>query len=322
MIGRGVVVRLASLAPPNVSWHGHARRLAGRAPYDPRREAAMTIALPSAVVDGDWLGRHLDEVVPVDVRWYLDGRSGLAAYEREHIAGAVFLDIDRDLAAPPAPGTGRHPLPSPERFAATMSRAGVAPGDVVVAYDDAGGATAARLWWMLDSIGQPCAVLDGGIVAWRGPIATRAESRPPVPRTAVPWPADRFVDADDVQRRLGDASGVVLDARSPQRFAHGDASIDPRPGHIPGARNSFWQHNLDPDSWRFLSAGSLAAHFESLGVSSGDTVVAYCGSGVTACHDLLALRLAGITDLALYTGSWSEWGADRSRPAETGDAPA
>ena len=278
----------------------------------------MSIVLPSAVVDRGWLEANLDGVVTVDVRWYLDGRSGRAAHEAGHLPGSVYLDLDRDLAAPPGPGTGRHPLPSPEQFADALGAAGIGADDVVVAYDDAGGASAARLWWMLDSIGQPCAVLDGGIASWRGALTTGHESRAPVQRDPVSWPSARFVTADEVERVLDVRGGVVLDARSPERYAAGDPSIDPRPGHIPGALNAFWQRNLDPETSRFLPRGVLRERFEARGVDGERRVVAYCGSGVTACHDLLSLRLAGFTDAALYTGSWSQWGDDPARPAEVG----
>ena len=262
------------------------------------------------LVGADWLTAHLGEVRVVDVRWYLDGRSGRAAYESGHLPGAVWLDIDADLSDPASPAAGRHPLPAPERFASALARAGIAEGTPVVAYDDAGGSIAARLWWLLDVLGEPAAVLDGGLAAWPGPLTTAVPDVVPVSRAARPWPDERFVSADE----LADGDGfAVFDARTAQRYAVGDPAIDPRPGHVPGALSAPWAGNLDGGG-RFRPARELRDRFAA---AAGRRAVTYCGSGVTACHDLLALRLAGFDDLALYPGSWSQWGADPSRPAET-----
>jgi thiosulfate/3-mercaptopyruvate sulfurtransferase len=275
------------------------------------------------LVSGDWLAAHLDEVRVVDVRWYLDGRSGRAAYERGHLPGAVWLDIDADLSDPAAPAHGRHPLPSPERFAAALAREGMAAGQPVVGYDDAGGSVAARLWWLLNVLGEPVAVLDGGLDAWPGELSTDQLRWAPVPRAAVPWPAARFVDLAEIPDTVSGARGdtlvdarrtTLIDARSAARFAGGEPGIDPRPGHIPGAASLPWTGNLDQHG-RFLPVDQLRARFA--GLTSGRTI-AYCGSGVTACHDLIALELAGVRDTALYPGSWSQWGADPARPAEVG----
>lgn len=264
------------------------------------------------LVSGDWLAAHLVEVRVVDVRWYLDGRSGRAAYKSGHVPAAVWLDIDTDLSAPSSTAQGRHPLPSPEQFAAALGRVGIAEGQPVVAYDDAGGSTAARLWWLLRALGEPVAVLDGGLASWPGELTTTDEPAfSPVARTVRPWPSGYFADADAVA-----APGVtVLDARCAERYAHGDPAVDPRPGHIPGARSAPWAANLNPVTGRFLDAGTLRQRFGAIDADRG-RVVAYCGSGVTACHDLLALEVAGVTDTALYPGSWSQWGADPARPAE------
>jgi thiosulfate/3-mercaptopyruvate sulfurtransferase len=258
------------------------------------------------LVSGQWLAWHAPDVRIVDVRWYLDGRSGRAAYEAGHIPGAVWLDIDRDLSDPATPEAGRHPLPTPERFAAALGRAGIAEGQHVVAYDDAGGSNAARLWWLLHVLGEPVAVLDGGLAAWPGELSTEHPNHRPVARRPRPWPAGRFVTADEVA--VTDAA--VYDARTAERYAHG-AEIDPRPGHIPGAISRPWAGNLGADG-RFLPAEQLRRLYDRR-----RPAIAYCGSGVTACHDLLAMELAGMGDTALYPGSWSQWGADRSRPAET-----
>ena len=238
------------------------------------------------LVSGDWLATHHADVQIVDVRWYLDGRSGLAAYRSGHLPGAVWLDIDEDLSAPPSTADGRHPLPSPEAFAAALGRVGIADGRPVVAYDDAGGSIAARLWWLLHVLGEPVAVLDGGLAAWPGELSTDVPQPLPVERTVRPWPESRFVDADAVAAAAPDTA--VLDARVADRYAHGDPAIDPRPGHIPGARSSPWAASLDPTTGRFLDGPALRARFAEFGADRGP-VVAYCGSGVTACHVLLAL---------------------------------
>lgn len=262
------------------------------------------------LVSAGWLAAHLDEVRVVDVRWYLDGRSGRDAYAAGHLPGAVWLDVDTDLSEPASPSEGRHPLATPERFAAALGRIGVAEGTPVVAYDDAGGSHAARLWWMLHVLGEPSAVLDGGLAAWAGPLVRDVPAVRPVDRRPRPWPAERFVAADEVA--AGDA--VVYDARAAERYARGDPSIDPRPGHIPGAHSAPWAGNLGADG-RFRPAGQLRERFAA---AASRPAIAYCGSGVTACHDLLAMELAGLEQTALYAGSWSQWGSDASRPAQTG----
>lgn len=264
------------------------------------------------LVPAPWLVAHLDEVRVVDTRWYLDGRSGLEAYRGGHLPGAVWLDIDRDLSAPATPHDGRHPLPSPDVFAEALGRVGIAAGTPVVVYDDAGGSIAARLWWMLHVLGEPVAVLDGGLSAWPGALATDEPHVTRVRRTPQPWPTERFLTAD----QIAGTDAVVLDARTRVRYADGDPAIDPRPGHIPGAYTAPWADNLDPETGRFLPAAALRHRYRLDAGQPPPNYVAYCGSGVTACHDLLALTAAGHTDTALYAGSWSQWGADVDRPAE------
>lgn len=272
--------------------------------------------LPGAgpIVSAGWLAENLADVVVVDCRWSLDGGPGRAAYEDAHIPGAVFADLDVDLSAPPSADGGRHPLPAPDAFAAAMSRLGVGDDTYVVAYDDAGGVIAARLWWMLDALGRRASVLDGGLAAWVGPTESGSVSAEPATFTAAPWPAGRIISKTELAESF-DSGLVILDARAPDRYAHGGA-VDPRPGHVPTARNAPAGANLAEG--RFRSAADLADHYAAVGVADGADVVAYCGSGVTACADLIGMRLAGLPDARLFVGSWSAWGADHTLPNEEG----
>jgi thiosulfate/3-mercaptopyruvate sulfurtransferase len=272
------------------------------------------------LVTAEWLAAHRDEVVVADVRWYLDGRSGHDAYRRGHIPGAVFVDLNRDLAAEASPEHGRHPLPEPEAFAEAMSALGIGDDTPVVAYDDAGGSTAARLWWMLDATGRSAAILDGGIQAWTGPLASGDEHLPPAHLTPRPWPAERLAGIDDVERLRGDPDAVVLDARAHERYTGESEPVDPRAGHVPGARSAHWALSIDPATGRFRDPDQLREHFAALGADDAEEVVAYCGSGINACHEVLALHVAGVR-ARLYPGSWSQWSNDPARPAAEGDEP-
>jgi thiosulfate/3-mercaptopyruvate sulfurtransferase len=273
------------------------------------------------IVDATWLQAHHGEVAVADVRWYLDGRSGHAAFTAGHIPGAVFVDLDRVLTEHGAATAGRHPLPSPEDFAAGLGALGIGDGDTVVAYDDSGGGTAGRLVWMLRAIGHDAALLDGGLGAWPSRTSIGVGTpRPPTTFTPVPWPADRLVDADAVGRLAADGPDIVIDARSPDRFRGEHEPVDPRPGHIPGARNVPWGSLVDPDTGRFRPPAELRATFAAAGVGPGRSVVAYCGSGVSACADLLALERAGWGPGRLFVASWSGWSSDPNRAAATGDA--
>ena len=243
----------------------------------------------------------------VDVRWVLGapGR-GRQAYDAGHLPGAIFLDLDTDLMA--AQGPGRHPLPSPTDFRALLEAAGIGTEHDVVTYDDVGGWVAARLWWMLDDLGhERVAVLDGGYPAWV------AEGYP-VTTDMPAWPAGRLELADtwsntiDRQGVIDHLGGVVLlDARGGPRYRGETEPIDPRPGHIPTAINAPTDENLGPDG-RLLSASQLADHFRRLGADgSHGPVVTSCGSGVSACFNSLAMRIAGLPDPILYPGSYSDW---------------
>jgi thiosulfate/3-mercaptopyruvate sulfurtransferase len=263
----------------------------------------------------------------VDCRWVLgQPGAGRAAYDAGHIPGAVHVDIDDDLADPAGYGApGRHPLPSPAAFAGSMRRLGLRDGDLLVAYDDVGGWVAARLWWMLESLGfAGAAVLDGGIQAWEaagGAITTQ------VPRFA-PTSADELnlgtewtgvIDREELKGRLG--SIVLLDARAAARYRGEIEPIDPVAGHIPTARSAPIDGNLDAPAGAFLPPADLAARFRALGADGSEgPVVTSCGSGVSALHHALAMRAAGLPDPILYVGSYSDWSRS-GEPVATGPEP-
>lgn len=268
------------------------------------------------IVSAEWLADNLDEVVVVDVRWSVADGAKRDAYDKGHIPGAVFADLDADLSDPPSEAGGRHPLPSPVTFAETLSRLGIGDISKVVVYDDAGGVIAARLWWMLDTYNRDVAVLDGGIDAWTGKLSKARPKPADAQFTARPWPENKRITASALEHAL-DTDMVLLDARSADRYADG-SDIDPRPGHIPGAVSAPATDNLVDGRWP--SPRTLRAHYEELG-ADGEDVVAYCGSGVTACADLLGRRHADLPDGRLYVGSWSQWGANPDRPATVGPNP-
>jgi thiosulfate/3-mercaptopyruvate sulfurtransferase len=265
------------------------------------------------VVTWEWLQTHQSCVV-ADVRWYLDGRSGRAAYDAGHVPGAVFVDLDRWLAAHASPHGGRHPLPDPEVFAEGMSALGIGDTDTVVAHDDAGGVIAARLVWMLRVTGHEAALLDGGLAAYPGPLEREEPVRARATFAPRPWPADRLADIDDA----ADPAHVVLDARNADRFRGEQDPVDPRPGHIPGAHSVPCRANLDATG-RFLPVEELRQRFLDAGVTEEASVVSYCGSGVTACHNLLSLELAGFPPGRLFPGSWSQYSRAPQRPVAVGD---
>jgi thiosulfate/3-mercaptopyruvate sulfurtransferase len=282
----------------------------------------------NGLIDPAWLDAAIREgrpgLVVADVRWYPD-RPGRDAYAAGHIPGAVFVDVDAHLAAPVRTDRrgGRHPLPSPDVFARAMSRLGIADDDLMVAYDDVGGSYAARLWWMLTVTGHRAGLLDGGLPAWTGPLETGLGPEPSVTSafSTRPWPPERIVTAEDVDLLRAEPGAVALDARAPERYRGEVEPIDRVPGHIPGARNAPWADNLDPGTGRFLPPDELRERFAAAGVDRSTQVVAYCGSGVTACHDLFAMELAGLVG-RLYVGSWSDWISDPARPIAAGSGRA
>ncbi len=246
---------------------------------------------------------------------------GPQAWAKSHIPGALHLHLDRDLSGPTTGRNGRHPLPGKAAFAARLGELGIAPATCVVAYDNEGGIFASRLWWMLRWIGHGHAyVLDGGMAAWKqAKLPLDAEVPAFAPTAYPPGQGPAPVLVDEVLAKLGDPGTLILDARAEDRFRGENETLDPVGGHIPGAVNRFYFDNLDDAGVRFKPADELRAEFAALlaGRAPGQ-VIQQCGSGVTACHNLLAMEAAGLAGSRLYAGSWSEWCADPARPAATG----
>lgn len=279
----------------------------------------------TTLIDPETLQRHLEhpDWVVVDCRFSLsDPAYGCRAYREAHIPGAVYAHLDEDLSGPIVPGrTGRHPLPDPDWLAQKLGAWGIDNRTQVVAYDDAGGAFAARLWWLLGWLGHDAvAVLDGGWSRWvreGRPVRGGIETRPR--RTFVPRiRPERVVSADEVLQHLHDPAWRLLDARAPARYRGEQEPIDPVAGHIPGAVNAPFAENLTPDG-TFRPPDELRQRFEALlGDVPPERVICYCGSGVTAVHNLLAMAHAGLPGARLYAGSWSEWITDPRRPVARG----
>ena len=251
-----------------------------------------------------WAARR-ESIQTADVRWYLDGRSGRAAFEAGHLPGAVLVELEHCLSGPPGPEVARHPLPDPSAFARCMSAAGIGDHSTVVAYDDQGGVIAARLVWMLRALGVEAALLDGGLAAFGGELATGApRASQPAAFSARPWPQSRLAEIGD----LFEEGIVLVDARDPERFRGEWEPVDPRAGHIPGAVNLPCRANLDPGG-RLAGSERLRRRFAAAGISDASRVVSYCGSGVTACHNLLVMEAVGLGRGRLYPGSWSQYSA-------------
>ena len=258
----------------------------------------------------------------VDCRSKLDDLAwGAREHAAAHIPGAVYADLTTDLSGPKNGTNGRHPLPDPHTLAQTFGRLGIASGVQVVAYDQENGMFASRLWWLLRWLGHDAvAVLDGGITKWtaeRRPIESGQARRAPREFAGSPR-AEMAVDVQTVASLVGAAGSHLVDARAPERYRGETEPLDRIPGHIPGAKNHFFQWNLD-EHGLFRTPEQLRAKIqESIGDVPADQIVCYCGSGVTACHNLLAFEHAGLTGAKLYAGSWSEWSSDPARPVERG----
>ena len=279
----------------------------------------------TTLVSTDVLAAHLDgSWAIVDCRYDLrDTNWGQEQYRAAHVPGAVYASLSHDLSAPPAGMNGRHPLPCVEDLEVTFGRMGIAPGTQVVMYDQDNGMYASQMWWMLRYLGHDAAaVLDGGWAKWsreQRPTRSGEESRPAATfggrrRKEMRLPVDQVAAA------LDNPAVLLVDARAPERFEGRNETLDPRAGHIPGAANHFFKRNVT-DEGLMLPADTLRQQFQdTLGDRSPDQVVMYCGSGVTACQNLLAMEHAGLPGAKLYAGSWSEWSSDPARPTETGPA--
>ena len=258
--------------------------------------------------------------VLLDVRWALGDPHGYRHYLQEHLPGAVFVDLQTELAAAGVPERGRHPLPAAEDFEASARRWGINDGDVVVAYDDSGNMAAARAWWMLRDAGlAEVYLLDGGLAAWRA-AGLALEAGPVVPAPGgVHLTHGKMPALDATAASAWPEAGLLLDARAGERYRGEFEPIDPRAGHTPGAICAPTSENVD-GSGRFLPPDSLRRRFESMGVRDGVQVAVYCGSGVTAAHEVAALEIAGFA-AALYPGSFSEWSNHPDLPVATGAEP-
>lgn len=280
------------------------------------------MSLPTPLVDAPTLRALMSSgAAPavIDASFDLaDPSLGERQFAEAHVAGARYLHLDRDLSGARTGRNGRHPLPAREAFARTVGALGIGPSTPVVVYDRQGAMYAARAWWMLRWLGHDAvAVLDGGLDAWRAAGGSVESGPPSAPGAgAAPYPPREprvaTLDADALARRLGAVR--LVDARAPERFRGEVEPLDAKAGHIPGALNRFFKDNLDADG-RFKPAARLRAELAPLAAAD---VVHHCGSGVTACHNLLAFELAGLGSGALYPGSWSEWSADPSRPVAVG----
>ena len=278
----------------------------------------------TTIVSTDQLASHLTDWAIIDCRFDLqNGQWGREQYRLGHVPGAVHANLNADLSAAPDGSNGRHPLPTVEALAATFGRLGINRSTQVVVYDQDSGAYASRLWWLLRYLGHDAvAVLDGGWATWvreGKPTRSGDETRKAVTFTPSPRP-EAHVELGDVVARVKGPSGLLIDARAPERFEGRTEPIDRVAGHIPGAVNHFFKQNLGTDG-TMLPPETLRATFEQvLAGRTPEEAVMYCGSGVTACQNLLAMEHAGLTGTKLYVGSWSEWSSDPARPVETGPA--
>jgi len=258
-----------------------------------------------------------EDVLLCDCRFDLaNTTAGRKAYEEGHIPGAIYIDLDQDLSGEKTGKNGRHPLPTPAEWAQTKARLGMDQNSLVVAYDKQGSIYASRLWWMLKATGHAnVRVLDGGLDAWNGPIGTVPRKPTPTSQIIEAMPYAGLVSVDAVVENLQTKKSVVMDARANDRFHGQNETLDPVGGHIPGALNHFFKDNLS--ATLFKTPEQLYKEFvDFLGPIKASDVIHQCGSGVTACHNLLAMEIAGFKGSRLYAGSWSEWCADPARPIQ------
>jgi thiosulfate/3-mercaptopyruvate sulfurtransferase len=258
-----------------------------------------------------------ENVLLCDCRFDLTNpEAGRKAYEESHMLGAIYVDLDQDLSGPKTGSNGRHPLPSPEAWAQTKTRLGISANTLVVAYDKQGSVYASRLWWMLKATGHAhVRVLDGGLDAWNGPMGSVPRQPTPSPHPQSPMPYFGLALVDELISNIASKKNIVLDARSNDRFHGENETIDPIGGHIPGAINHFFKNNLSATSFK-APEQLYQQYLELLGTTKASEVIHSCGSGVSACHNLLAMEAAGLKGSRLYVGSWSEWCSDPDRPIE------
>lgn len=269
----------------------------------------------------DWVRNHLDHPnqVLIDCRFILgQPEAGRQAYEQEHLPGAFYFDLEKDLSGPVQKHGGRHPLPDIEAFSHKLSNIGIDETVRVIAYDDQGGAMASRLWWLLTYLGHPQTyVMDQGFTQWKKkgyPVSAKLPSY--TPRTFIPTPnPDVIVDFQEVKQRLGKKDTIIIDSREPKRYRGEEEPIDAIAGHIPGAKNYFWKRVLT-DSGAWKDEDQLKQHFQTL--PKDQEIIVYCGSGITATPNILALKRAGFTQVKLYPGSWSDWISHSDAPIARG----
>lgn len=286
-----------------------------------------------SIVSVDWLANRLEQkdIVIADCRFDLaDPEAGRRAYERDHIPGAIFFDLERDLSGPAAQHGGRHPLPPVDKMAALFGKAGIGDGVTVVCYDDQKGGTAGRLWWMLRYLGhRRVALLDGGYAAWRAGGLPVTSKEPQVePRTFAPQLQKHMAATlDEVRQASASGRGTIVDSRAPERYRGEVEPLDPVAGHIPGALNMPWGENAS-QSGTFLDASSLVGRFGQLRDRASEqtqpdseAIIVHCGSGVTGCVNVLAMEQAGIAGVKLYVGGWSDWCSHSDNPVATAAEP-
>jgi len=274
------------------------------------------------IVSANWLFEHRtdDSVVIADCRFQLgNGGAGRASYDEGHIPGAVYLDLEKDLSGPVAAHGGRHPLPNIAELADKLGRAGIDASKTVVAYDDQGGAMASRLWWLLRYLGHDNVyVLDGGYAVWKA-AGYPVSDEPASPAETVFKPDVRpemVVNVEQVKERMNRPGAVLIDSRERKRYLGEEEPIDPVAGHIPGAQNMFWKEALN-EAGLWKDSDALAARFA--GLTDAEEIIVYCGSGVTACPNVLAMDEAGLRNVKLYAGSWSDWVSYKDNPVATGE---
>lgn len=269
-------------------------------------------------VSAAWLADQHDDVIILDVRHALDGSLTKHDYLAGHIPGAIYAEFPALSGGEPTVEAGRNPLPEPAMFAAELGALGVGDDATIVVYDQGGSGAAARVVYMLRALGDNAAVLDGGLAAWDGPLDEGDVSPTPTQRSEKAWPADRFVEADELTDLMNNSHTVLFDARPEDRYAGVNETVDTRPGHIPSAVNLPVTAHLAGNVTKDVD--TLKREYAAHGTFEAENVVSYCGSGVAACYNLLVLEQLGVKG-RLYTGSWSQWSADPNRPGTVGDDP-